>query len=104
MDVLLKAAEIMLFELSGSTAMLGSEFWPVSALAAFGMTSMTLIGPALTAETAHNTTITEMALTPDSNPNALNPTGQLIRLKAPVIAPLLRACWPVHNPAAVKRE
>ena len=31
MDVLLKAAEIMLFELSGSTAMLGSEFWPVSA-------------------------------------------------------------------------
>ena len=36
-----KVPATMRFGLSGSTARLGSEFWPVSALAALGMTSMT---------------------------------------------------------------
>src|SRR6516165_8445322 len=61
-EPLVKVPTTILRGLSGSTAMLGSEFWPVSALAAFGMTSMTGIKKALagaladssaTADTAH---------------------------------------------------
>jgi hypothetical protein len=64
-SVLLKAPEIMFKGLSGSTAMLGSEFWPVSALVPTGMTSMTLMTAALAAGIGDNSAIIEAAQTPD---------------------------------------
>jgi hypothetical protein len=76
--VLLKAPEIIMPGLSGSTAMLGSEFWPVSALAATGMTSMTLMTAALAAGIAASNAITEAAQTPDCDPRrAIGDLSQL---------------------------
>src|SRR6516165_9674883 len=65
---LLNAPEIIMFGLSGSTARLGSEFWPISPLAAFGMTSMTGITRAFAGTVADSSAITDAAHTPDSNP------------------------------------
>ena len=67
-----KVPETMRFGLSGSTARLGSEFWPVSALAALGMTSMTGIacaagaaGSSATADTAQTVGIRLLAALDD---------------------------------------
>jgi len=70
--------EIIWRGLSGSTAMLGSEFWPVSALAATGMTSMTLMTAALAAGIADSSAIIEAAQTPDCDPRrAIDDLSQL---------------------------
>src|SRR5215831_14377780 len=54
-----KVPEIITLGLSGSTARLGSEFWPVSALAAFGMTSMTGIKKAFAGTLADSSAIAD---------------------------------------------
>src|SRR5271166_3915293 len=97
MNVLLKAPEIMSFGLSGSTARLGSEFWPVSALAAFGMTSMTLMG-ALDAGRAYRNAIAAPALNPASKERRPAPCSicQLIGLEKPLTVHL--PCVSRHSP------